>query len=202
VHVHDTTAPVADAVSLPAISGQCSVPLPTAPTATDNCDGTGIVGVPNLTGPFGPGNYTIIWTYTDSEGNSSSQNQSITVLPYSFNGFLAPVGGENGQCGDTVRTFKVGSTIPFKFIITCDGSPVLTGVHTISVLKCSGGIDATDPVIALPTDAATTGNQFRLTDGQWHFNLSTKTGYTQGSYKVTATLADGSSHYVYISLKK
>src|SRR5439155_5865672 len=52
VHVHDTTAPVASALSLPDVTGQCSATLPAAPTATDNCDLGVITGVQNKTGPF------------------------------------------------------------------------------------------------------------------------------------------------------
>ena len=61
-----------------------------------------------------------------------------------------------------------------------------------------------DPVInATPTDAATTGNQFRLTDGatgEWHFNLDTKP-LSVGTWKLTATLYasatdDGATAYV------
>jgi hypothetical protein len=63
------------------------------------------------------------------------------------------------------------------------------------------------------TSAATTGNLFRLADattGQWVFNLSTKSGYTsngttvsftsQGTYKLSAVLDDGSSRSVNIQL--
>jgi hypothetical protein len=105
-----------------------------------------------------------------------------------------------------VRTFKLGSTIPVKFILTCGGAPVSTGVHTLAAAKCTGSVDNTDPVITVTaTYAATTGNQFRLTDassGEWHFNLDTKVGFSQGTWKLTATLADGNTHFVYVGLKK
>ena len=64
---------------------------------------------------------------------------------------------------------------------------------------------SSDPAIdATPTDAATTGNQFRLTDGEWHFNLNTK-GFGangQGIWLLKATLFDGSSYTVWVSIKK
>lgn len=56
---------------------------------------------------------------------------------------------------------------------------------------------------ATPTDAATIGNQFRLTDaatGEWHFNLSTKSR-SKASGQIKATLADGSTHTAFIELK-
>jgi HYR domain len=78
IHVHDTIAPVPDAGSLPDVIAQCSANLPAAPTATDNCDGA-INGTPSTPGPFGQGDFTIVWTFTDSHGNSSTQNQAVHV---------------------------------------------------------------------------------------------------------------------------
>src|SRR5207249_1220686 len=66
VTVNDTTPPVAKLAGLPDVTGQCSATLPAAPTATDNCDAGDITGVPDKTGPFGQGDDTITWTYTDS----------------------------------------------------------------------------------------------------------------------------------------
>ena len=57
-------------------------------------------------------------------------------------------------------------------------------------------------IFVVTTDSVTTGNQFRLTDGQWHFNMSTKSGFSQGIWKIVATLEDGSTHFVWIALKK
>jgi hypothetical protein len=66
------------------------------------------------------------------------------------------------------------------------------------------GTDSDPPIDATPTDAATNGNQFRLTDaatGKWHFNLDTKaTGMTKGTWKIVVTLADGSTHTAFITV--
>src|SRR5207247_3649818 len=78
VKVHDTTAPAANSASLPDVIGQCSATLPAAPTATDACEGP-ITGVADLTGPFGQGDHTITWTFSDSHGNSSTQSQLVKV---------------------------------------------------------------------------------------------------------------------------
>ena len=53
-----------------------------------------------------------------------------------------------------------------------------------------------------PTDAATTGNKFRLTGTEWHFNLSTKGGFTTGTWLLKATLQDGSVKTVWVTIKK
>ena len=49
----------------------------TAPSATDNCDGV-IQGTHNGSLPI-TSSTTIVWTYTDGSGNSSTQNQNIII---------------------------------------------------------------------------------------------------------------------------
>jgi hypothetical protein len=122
-----------------------------------------------------------------------------------FVGFLPPIGGSDatgGSFGDPVRTFKLGSTIPVKFIASQCDEPLLIGVHTLRAIKYSSAVDSDPPIDATPTDAATSGNEFRLADGEWHFNLSTRTGFSQGTWKLIATLSDGSTHYVWITIKR
>jgi hypothetical protein len=156
-----------------------------------------------------------------ADGNGGL-NYQITFTPvttgvittaYCFNGFFSPIGGSfetgnGGSFSDPVRSFKLGSTIPVKFSIlswngtTC-GNPVITGIHTLQAIKYSTAVDSEAPIDATPTDAATIGNQFRLTDSQWHFNLSTKgNGFSQGTWLLRATLQDGSIHTVWVSIKK
>ena len=137
-------------------------------------------------------------------------NLTITT-GFAFNGFHSPIGGsvENGNGGSyasPVKSFKLGSTIPVKFSATwLNGSGALiTGIHTLQAVKYSNATTVDGPVIdATPTDSATTGNQFRLTGTDWHFNLSTKgNGVTAGTWLLIATLEDGSQHTVWITIKK
>ncbi len=136
----------------------------------------------------------------------------VITTGYCFNGFLSPIGGSvetlnGGSFADPVRSFKLGSTIPVKFVIaswngtTC-GAPVITGIHTLQAAYFSTAVASETAIDATPTDAATDGNQFRLTDSEWHFNLSTKGGFKAGTWLLTATLQDGSVHTVWISIKK
>mgnify|MGYP001565683376 CR=1 FL=1 len=122
-----------------------------------------------------------------------------------FVGFLPPIGGANatgGSFANPLRAFRLGSTIPVKFMASQCGNPLLTGVHTLAAVKYSNAVDSDPPIDATPTDAATSGNQFRLTDGQWHFNLSTRTGFSTGTWKLVATLSDGGTRDVWITIKK
>lgn len=75
--IADTTAPQPDEVQLAALTVACPYTL-IAPTATDNCAGT-VTGTTDSLTFTTAGNYTITWTYTDSAGNSSIQEQSLTV---------------------------------------------------------------------------------------------------------------------------
>jgi hypothetical protein len=133
-------------------------------------------------------------------------NGSYTINPLGFNGFLSPVGGADATGGDftnPIRTIKLGTTLPVKFIAYGNGgTPWLTGIHTIQAIRYSDTTTSEDPIVVSATDSATTGNQFRLTDGQWHFNMSTKTGFKQGMWKIEATLEDGTKHSAWIELKK
>ena len=73
---------------------------------------------------------------------------------------------------------------PVKFGATLaeqGGAALITGIHTLQAIKYSSATDSDPPIDATPTDAATTGNQFRLTTSDWRFNLSTKGGFSAGT---------------------
>jgi len=153
------------------------------------------------------------WTFTDVTGNYNNKNGSVNTVittAFAFNGFYSPIGGsvENytgGSYADPLRSFKLGSTIPVKFGATWlnGGAALITGIHTLQAIKYSSATDSDPPIDATPTDAATTGNQFRLTNPDWHFNLSTKgSGFSAGTWLLIATLQDGSKHSVWITIKK
>lgn len=208
VTVNDAEAPV---ITCPAnITLPCAVdrllPATFVATATDNCD-----PAPEVTYSIPPGSgfpigvTTVTATATDASGNSAQCTFTVTRAALEFAGFLPPIGGADasgGSYAQPVRTFKLKSTVPVKFTASCGGSPVLTGVHTLQAIKWSNVTDAEPPIDATPTDAATAGNQFRLADGVWHFNLDTQaTGLSAGKWQLVATLSDGSQHSVWIQIK-
>jgi len=77
VTILDDIAPVPDTETLADITVECEVTEFTAPTATDNCAGQ-ITGVPDATLPIVT-NTTVTWTYTDGNGNTTTQAQNITI---------------------------------------------------------------------------------------------------------------------------
>jgi hypothetical protein len=185
-------------------------PLPVSYVGRD-----GTVYPSSTTAPTSVGKYTASASFAGNlnhNASSGSANYEITT-GYCFGGFLSPIGGSveagtGGTFADPVRAFKLGSTIPIKFILnswngsTC-GAVVTTGVHTLQATYYSSALDSDQPVDASPTDAATTGSQFRLTGTEWHFNLSTKGGvFKAGTWLLKATLQDGSVKTVWITIKK
>ncbi|WP_125723236.1 DUF7948 domain-containing protein [Flavobacterium ustbae] len=79
VTIGDNVAPVPDLATLPAITGDCNTTVTTIPTANDAC--AGIINA-TTTSPLSyalPGTYTIVWNYSDGNGNSSTQNQTVTI---------------------------------------------------------------------------------------------------------------------------
>ena len=204
----DTTPPV---IACPAdMTVPCSVdllvPVAFSVTATDDSDPSPTVTcTPPSGSSFPVGQTAVNCTATDASGNHSYCTFTVTRAPLGFAGFLSPIGGADATGGSfvsPVRTFKMGSTIPVKFTASCGDSAVLTGVHRLQAVKYSDSTSAGTPIDATPHDAATTGNQFRLADGQWHFNLDTKgTGMSAGIWLLRATLSDGSQHTVWIQIK-
>ena len=74
--IQDTIAPVVP--PLTTVTGQCSTTVVT-PTATDNCSGV-VTGTTTDTTVFSSqGTHTILWTFTDGAGNSSSASQTLVI---------------------------------------------------------------------------------------------------------------------------
>ncbi len=174
VHVHDTIGPSPNATSLPDVNEQCSANLPTAPRATDNCDGL-IIGTPNQTGPFAQGDYTIVWTFTDSQGNSSTQNQAVHVHDTTDPSFVIVESGGSASANNSCQAVIPDVVDGSKANDNCDNSVAITqsplpgtlvglGTHTITLTATDGAgndttmtttftvNDTTPPAISCPAD--------------------------------------------------
>jgi gliding motility-associated-like protein len=77
VIVNDITAPVPDVASLPNIVGSCTNLIP--PTATDACKGSITATTSNPLSYTIDGTYAVTWTYSDGNGNSVTQTQTVIV---------------------------------------------------------------------------------------------------------------------------
>ena len=140
VIIDDVTAPVADATNLADLTGECSVALPSAPTATDNCDGV-IIGTTTTSFPITtPGTTVVTWIYTDTAGNSSTQTQNVIIddvtAPVADVSSLVDLTGECSVTAPTVPTATdncdgaITGTTMTVFPVTTPGTTVVTWTYT------------------------------------------------------------------------
>ena len=165
ITVVDTTAPVADATALTDVTAECSVASITAPTATDNCAGT-ITATTTTTFPItAQGTTVVTWTYTDANGNVSTQTQNVVI-----NDVTAPV----------------FTTSPADVTVECDAStlPANTGQATATD-NCDTDVSISyvDSTVAGVGNNSTITRVWTATD-----NVDNSTTYTQ-----TITVVDSLS---------
>ncbi len=78
--INDTVAPIATLASLPDLTDECEITNLTPPTATDNCANATITITNDAVLPITlQGTTTIIWTYDDGHGNTSTQVQNVII---------------------------------------------------------------------------------------------------------------------------
>jgi len=131
----------------------CSATVnPGTPTASDNCSSPTVAGVRSdgqaLNAPYPKGTTTITWTATDSSGNHSSCNQTITV-----NDTQPPVISCNADIITDFDPAVNGAVVTYTAPVGTDNCPGATTVQTAG--QASG---TTFPL-------GTTTNTFRVTDG-------------------------------------
>ena len=190
VKVKDVTPPAVPV--LPTISGQCTSQVTlVAPTTTDNCSGivTGTTADPLVY--RNAGTYTVHWTFTDAAGNSSYANQTVTVAGYKFEGFESPINGTGGSYAVPLRSFITGCSLPIAFDFVCGSSYLCTGTPTYAIYKASSATSLT---------LLRSGNFTLSGSKDWLYNWNTK-GVAKGVYKIVATLQNGTTAEVFISLK-
>ena len=138
--INDVTAPVANTTTLADITGECSVEAPSAPRATDNCDGT-IIGTTNTTFPVTtPGTTVVTWSYTDTQGNISTQTQNIIIedvtAPVADVASLADLTDECSVANPAAPTATdncdgaITGTTTSTFPVTTPGTTVITWTFT------------------------------------------------------------------------
>src|SRR5207237_654320 len=121
----------------------------------------------------GAGTYTYTAHAQDLAGNTSSETRTYAVqYGASFGGVSSPL----DPSGSSSSSLNLGSTIPVKFQLMCNGTPVSTATAKLMVQPV-GSTSASGAAIS--TSGGTTDNSFRYdsTSQQYIFNLSTKKGY-------------------------
>jgi trimeric autotransporter adhesin len=135
---------------------------------------------------------------------ASSTLETTASIEYGWDGFLQPINDTAHQTGVNQSKFKLGQTIPAKFVITnAFGASVKQASNpTFSRSgnrgSCGTGL-ALDTVaeVVTPNDGVT----YSWDGSKYHYNWSTK-GLTAGEYRIYANLADGNKPYVDICLTK
>lgn len=162
-------------------------------TASDICDGdlTSSIQVTGSVNSLAIGSYTLTYTATDDATNSASKQRVVKVI-YPWSDLLQPVNTDNSSI------FKLGSTIPLKFTLSGAASNLVITAK-VYLAKVSNNVVGSE-IESTSTSAADSGNTFRLSNGQYIYNLSTK-GLSTGTWQIRIDLGDGELHTVLISLK-
>jgi len=77
--LNDVTAPIPEISDLPTVTQECSLNSLPIPEAFDNCDGFISATTQTSLPIYTQGTYIITWTYTDSSGNTTVQNQTVII---------------------------------------------------------------------------------------------------------------------------
>jgi MBG domain-containing protein/YDG domain-containing protein len=128
---------------------------------------------------------------------------SALKIVYGWDGFLQPINDTAHQTGVQQSKFKLGQTIPAKFVLKNAAGAVVRQA-TDPTFTRSGNLGACDNTAAPDTTEAVTadaGSTFTWDGSQYHYNWSTK-NLTAGEYRIYANLADGTKQYVDICLAK
>ena len=141
----DNTAPVPDAPSLPTVTGECSAGITgEAPTATDNCGGSDLVGVPLDPLSYNTvGTHVVRWKFTDAAGNSAIQTQNVVVTDTH-----APVVTLSGPSSVTVECHTSYTDAGATVADNCLATPTLTSTSNVNV-----DVPGTYQVVWKATDA-------------------------------------------------
>ncbi|GAA4341653.1 nidogen-like domain-containing protein [Flaviaesturariibacter amylovorans] len=123
VTVLDAIAPVPQLASLPVVTGQCSATA-TAPLATDNCAGTVVATTADPVTYTQQGTYTITWTYSDGNGNSTTQQQTVTIADTEQPVLTDVPASTTVSCDAVPAAAQPGATD------NCDAAPAVTLAET------------------------------------------------------------------------
>jgi hypothetical protein len=152
------------------------------------------------TSTVGPKSVTC--TATDKAGNTDSKTVSYGVQ-YGWGGFLQPINDTAHQTGLTQSRFKLGSTVPAKFVLKNTAGQVVQQATTPTFSRTNRlrACDTNATTEPSSTDLSPDGGASYSWDGsQYHYNWSTKGIKDAGVYRIYANLADTTQRWVDICL--
>lgn len=135
----------------------------------------------------------------DKETNENSEKNNKNTINISINGYnisiLPPLGIKNQ------KTFKIGRTIPLKFILTdANGNIVENMSIKLFLAKVENGVPGSE-IQAVSSGKSNDDNYFRFSKNseRYIFNLSTK-GFSAGTWRLKIDLGNGTIFYTNITL--
>src|SRR5690606_15058444 len=194
------TAPVPDAAELADATGECEVTV-TAPTASDNCEGTITATTTDPVTYTEQGTYTITWTYDDGNGNIETQTQTVVV-----DDVTAPV-PDVAELADATGECEVTVTAPTAAddcvsTITATTADLVTyteqGTYTITWTydDGNGNTETQTQTVVVDDEIGRASCRERVDDstgeGEVSVNTPTASGKCEGT--ITATTTDPVSY--------
>jgi hypothetical protein len=197
-------APAASAVTV-----TCPALVPYTGSAQTPCTAS-VTGAGGLEAPLDvayehnvTGIATASASYPGDRNHEPGSGSATFTIAYRWTGFLQPINDTGHQAGVGESRFRVGQTIPAKFLLLdADGNAILAGSNpTFSHSANRGSCDADAESDTLPDVDPSGGTEFRWDGTQYHFNWSTK-GLTAGEYRIYANLDDGTHRFVDVCLTR
>jgi hypothetical protein len=148
------------------------------------------------------GTKTLTCSATDKAGNTASLQTSYSVV-YAWDGFLQPINDTAHQIRTTQSKFKLGQTVPVKFVLR-DAAGVSVQQTSNPTFLMSSNLGTCASYATLETTEPLTPDVspvFKWDGTQYHFNWSTK-GLSSGVYRIYAKIADDTQPWVDICLTK
>ena len=111
ITVVDTTAPVADELILADITAECSVETLAVPSATDNCAGLKRGETSTVFPITSQGTTVVTWTFTDDNGNVSTQTQNVIINDITAPTFTTSPADVTVQCSASTAPSATGTAV-------------------------------------------------------------------------------------------
>lgn len=145
--------------------------------------GGGDTDVPPPAGRWPDGDYTVVLSGTDSDGNTATATTTVRVRDYVFGGFASPIDNP-----PVVNAGRAGRTYPVKWSLTRAGVFVddLSTVVAIKVVPTGCGVGPSDAIETTATGG--TALRYDSTTNQFVYNWATPA--TPGCYTLTLSLDD------------
>jgi hypothetical protein len=142
----------------------------------------------------GVGTWELVATALDRAGNRTRERRTYLVLPYTIEGFGAPL----ASAGDALVVAKAGRTLPLRFRVLDPMGDAVTDLEVVSGLTATPIECATREPSGPPAPLAASG-ALRVEDGR--FQVDWKLPHRAGCVRATITTIDDSARLLDVRLR-